>query len=149
MFPHQVGGFSLIKFLVFPPRFFIKFRRFFHQLNKRFPPQSPTGFRKFSLSSYDLKRLHTCWSSHLRGKAIVMSWSHVTSYMIDLTRLGQIQIITDPNYPQVDLVISHLTYLINLPTFGSIFWINLLNQLTESAFSLNWWQHWFVVRRLF
>ncbi len=65
---------------------------------------------------------------------------------MDLTRSGQFQIITDPAYPKVDLVISHLTYLLNLPTFGSTFWINLLNQLTRSAFSLIWRRHWFVVR---
>ncbi len=52
----------------------------------------------------------------------------MTSYMMDLTWLGQFQIITDPVYPKIDLVISHLTYLINLPTFKSIFWINLCNQ---------------------
>ncbi len=47
-----------------------------------------------------------------------------------LTRLGQFQIIT----PEVNLVISHLTYLINLPTFGSTFRINLSNQLFKSTF---------------
>ncbi len=41
---------------------------------------------------------------------------------------------------QVDLGISHLTYLnfwINLPTFGSTFQINLSNQLFESTFWIN------------
>ncbi len=93
-----------------------------------------------------------CWSLRY---AIVISWSHVTSHVIVLTRSGQFQIIA----PEVDLVISHLTYLINLPTFGSIFRINLsnqpfestfrinhLNKPTQSAFSLNRRHHWLVVR---
>ncbi len=50
-----------------------------------------------------------------------MSLSHVASHVMDLTWSGQFQIITDPTYPEVDLVISHLTYLINLSTFRSIF----------------------------
>ncbi len=74
----------------------------------------------------------------------------MTSHMVDLTWSVQFQIITNPVYPKVDLVMSHLTYVINLPTFGSIFqinlsnqpfestfWINLLNQPTQSTFSLN------------
>ncbi len=75
-----------------------------------------------------------------------MSWSHVTSHVMDLTWSRQFQIITDPAYLEVDLVISHLTYLINLPTFKLTFWINLLNQPTQSTFSLNWRRHWLVVR---
>ncbi len=59
-----------------------------------------------------------------------MSLSYVTSYVMDLTWSAQFQIITDSVYPKVDLVISHLTYLINLPNFGSIFWIKILNQPT-------------------
>ncbi len=78
----------------------------------------------------------------------VMSWSHVTSHVMDLTRSGQFQIITDP-VPRGWL--SHqspdyLIFRINLPTFGSTFWINLLNQPTQSAFSLNRRRHWLVVR---
>ncbi len=56
---------------------------------------------------------------------------------MDLTRSGQFQIITDPIYLKVDLVISHLTYLINLPTFGSILRINLLNQPFESTYAIS------------
>ncbi len=41
-----------------------------------------------------------------------MSWSHVTSYVMDLTWLGEFQIITDPVYPKIDFVIHLLTYLI-------------------------------------
>ncbi len=50
--------------------------------------------------------------------------------MMDPTWSGQFQIITDPAYPEVDLVISQLPYLINLSSFGSTFQINLLNQPT-------------------
>ncbi len=35
----------------------------------------------------------------------------MTSHVKDLTWSGQFQIITDPIYPKIDLVISHLTYL--------------------------------------
>ncbi len=59
------------------------------------------------------------------------------SHMIDLTILGQFQIIIDLAYPKVDLVISHLTYLINLLTFGSTFQINLLNQPFESTYTIS------------
>ncbi len=78
----------------------------------------------------------------------VMSWSHMTSHVIDLTRSGQFQIITDPAscgwlcHQSPD----YLTFRINLLTFGSTFWISLLNQPTRSAFSLNWRRHWLVVR---
>ncbi len=41
---------------------------------------------------------------------------------------------------------DYLTFWINLPTFRSTFWINLLNQPTQSVFSLNWRRHWLVVR---
>ncbi len=58
-----------------------------------------------------------------------MSGSHVTSYMMDLTWLGQFQIITHPAYPKIDLVIRHLTYL--------TFQINLSNQLFESTYATN------------
>ncbi len=64
-----------------------------------------------------------------------MLWSYVTSHVMDLTWSEQFQIITDPAYPKVDLVISHLTYLINLPIFGSTFQISLLNQLFESTYA--------------
>ncbi len=81
----------------------------------------------------------------------VISWSHVTSHMMDLSRLGQFQIITDlaswgwlshqsPDY---------LTFQINLPNFRSTFQINLLNQSIQSVFLLNWWCYWLVVRRFF
>ncbi len=56
---------------------------------------------------------------------------------MDLIRLGQFQSITDPAYPEVDLVISHLTYLINIPTFGLTFQINLSNQLFELTYAIN------------
>ncbi len=61
----------------------------------------------------------------------------MTSHVIDLTGLGQFQIITDPVYLEINLVINHLTYLINLPIFGSTFRINFLNQPTQSTFLLN------------
>ncbi len=35
----------------------------------------------------------------------------MTSHVMDLTWLEQFQIITDPAYPEVNLVISYLTYL--------------------------------------
>ncbi len=54
----SLGGFSSIESPVFLPRFLIEFKRFFHQLNTRFLPQSPSGFRRFSLLSHDLKRLY-------------------------------------------------------------------------------------------
>ncbi len=43
----SLGGFLLIEFLVISPHFLIKFRRFFHQLNTWFLPQSPTRLRRF------------------------------------------------------------------------------------------------------
>ncbi len=61
----------------------------------------------------------------------------MTSHVIDLTWSEQFQIITNPAYPEIDLVISDLTYLIILLTFGSTFWINLLNQPFESTFWIN------------
>ncbi len=82
---------------------------------------------------------------------IVISRSHVTSHVMDLTRSGRFQIITDPasrgwlSHQSPD----YLTFQINLPTFGSIFWINLLNQPTQSAFALNRRCHWLVIRRFF
>ncbi len=66
-----------------------------------------------------------------------MSWSYVTCHVIDLTWLGQFQSITDPVYLEIDLVISHLTYLINLSTFGLTFWINFLNQPFKSTYAIN------------
>ncbi len=80
---------------------------------------------------------------------IIISWSHVTGHMMDQTWSGQFQIITDPasqgwlSHQSPD----YLTFRINLPTFGLNFQINLLNQPTQSAFSLNWQCHWLVVRR--
>ncbi len=64
----------------------------------------------------------------------------MTSHVMDLTWSGQFQIITDPTYPEFDLVISHLTYLIfqiNLLPFGSTFQINLSNQPFESTYAIN------------
>ncbi len=55
----------------------------------------------------------------------------MTSHVMDLTWLGQFQIITDLIYSEVDLVISHLTYLtfwLSDQPFESTFWINLRNQ---------------------
>ncbi len=59
----------------------------------------------------------------------VMSWIHVTSHVMDLTWLGQFHTITHLAYPEVDLVISHLTYL--------TFQINLSNQPFESIYAIN------------
>ncbi len=67
----------------------------------------------------------------------IISWSHVTSHMIDPTWSGQFQTIINPAYLEVDLVISHLTYLINLSTFRSTFRINFLNQLLESTYAIS------------
>ncbi len=61
----------------------------------------------------------------------------MTSHVMDLNWSGQFQMITDSTYPEVDLVISYLTYLINLPTFGSIFRINFPNQPFKSTFQIN------------
>ncbi len=115
-------------------------------MNTQFSLQSLTGFRRFFLPMpWPQTPTHVPWSSCPRGKATVMLWSYMTSHMIDLTWLGQFQFITDPTYPELDLSISHLAYLINLLTFGSTFRINLLNQPTWSAFSLIWRRHWLVV----
>ncbi len=51
----------------------------------------------------------------------------MTSHMMDLTWSEQFQIITDLAYPEIDLVISHLTYL----TF------RLLNQPFKSTYAIN------------
>ncbi len=54
----------------------------------------------------------------------------MTSHVIDLTKSGQFQIITDPasqGWLSHQLP-DYLTFRINLPTFGSTFWINLSNQ---------------------
>ncbi len=75
-----------------------------------------------------------------------MSWSHVTSHVMDRTRSGQFQIITDPA-PRGWL--SHQSpnlYLLD-QLFESTFRINLSNQPTQSAFSLNRRRYWLVVRR--
>ncbi len=65
-----------------------------------------------------------------------MSWSHVTSHMMDLTRSEQFQIITDPaprawlSHPSPDLLNQPSDFRINLSNqpFESTFWINLRNQ---------------------
>ncbi len=44
---------------------------------------------------------------------------------------------------------DHLTFQINLLTFGSTFRINFLNQPMRSTFSLIWRRHWIVVCRFF
>ena len=108
--------------------FLIKFRRFFYQLNTHgFLFSLPLGLRGFfpTNKSHDLKRPHACRSSHPRKKAIVISSSHMTSHVMDLTRSGQFHIIT---YSEVDLslIIRHLTYLINI--LNHPFKINLSNQ---------------------
>ncbi len=61
-----------------------------------------------------------------------MSWSHVTSHVMDLTRSGQFQIITDPA-PQGWL--RHQSP--DLPNQPSDFWINLSDQPFESTFRTN------------
>ncbi len=62
----------------------------------------------------------------------VMSWSHVTSHVMDLTRSGQFQIITDPA-PWGWL--SHQSP--DLPNQPSDFRINLSDQPFESTFRIN------------
>ncbi len=59
----------------------------------------------------------------------------MTSHVMDLTRSGQFQIITDlaPRGWLSHQSPDYLTFQIILPTFGSTFWINLLNQLTQSS----------------
>ena len=61
-------------------------------------------------------------------KQSVMSWSHMTSHVMNLTRLEQFHIIT---YSEVDLffIIHYLTKFINIP--NHLFGIDLLNQLFE------------------
>ncbi len=93
--------------------------------------------------------LHACRSLCLRGKAIVISWSHVTIDIMDLTWLGLFHILTDPASRSW---LSHQSSdVTNLPIklldqpFGSTFWINFLNQSTQSTFSLNWRCNYFVV----
>ncbi len=113
---------------VFLSHFFIKFKRFFHQLNiYSFFLSLPLGLEGFFpyQQSYDLKYLYAHWSSHLRRKAIVMSWNHVTNYVMNQTWLGQFHIIT---HLKVDLVICHLTYFYNQP-FESIYAMNLFIDL--------------------
>ncbi len=68
-----------------------------------------------------------------------MSWSHVTSNVMDLILLGQFQISTDPtsrgwlSHQSPD----YLTFRINLPTCRSTFWINFLNQPFESTYTVS------------
>ncbi len=106
-------------------------------------------FKYFTQSYWASQNTSTVLHATLFYNINVMLWSHVTSHMMDLTKSGQFQIITDPA-PRSWLShqsLDYLTFQINLPTFGSTFWINLLNQPTQSAFSLNWRCHWLVVRR--
>ncbi len=66
--------FSPIKPPVFLLRFFIDFRRFFHQSNIHgFLLSFPLGLGGFFLQCHDLKCLYARWGSRLREKAIVMS----------------------------------------------------------------------------
>ena len=120
----------------FLPCFLIEFRRFFHQLNIRFSFQFLTRLRRFFLlSKWWSQTLYAYQNLRLKRKSIVISWGHISSYVMDLTRSRQFHIIT---YLEVDLslIIHHLTYLIestfqfNLldQPFKSIFWINLRNQ---------------------
>ena len=110
----KLENFLLIKRLAFPFCFVIEFRSFFHQLNiYGFLLSLVLGLGGFFpiKQNHNLKRLYACQSLCLRKMAIVISWSHMTSCMIDLTMLGQFYIIT---YPEIDLlfIIHHLTYLI-------------------------------------
>ncbi len=125
--------FSPIEPPVFPPRFLIEFRRCFHQSNTHgFLLSFLLGLKGFVPQCHNHKRLYARRSLRPRGKVIVMSWSHVTSHMIDLTRSEQFQIITDPA-PRGWL--SHQSP--DLPNQPSDFWINLLDQLFESTFQIN------------
>ncbi len=140
----ELGGFLLIEPPIFSPRFLIKFRRFFHQLNiHSFLLSLQLGLGGFLHQNHDLKRLYAHQSSHLRGKTIVMSWSHMISHVIDLIWSTQFQIITDlvsKDWLSHQLL-DYLIFQINRLTFGSTFWINLLNQPMQSTFSLNWQRH--------
>ncbi len=82
---------------------------------------------------------HTHRSLRQRGKVIVMSWSYVTSHVMDLIWSGQFQIITD-------LVsqgwLSHqspyyLIFQMNLSNVRSTFWINFLNQSFELTYAIS------------
>ncbi len=87
----------------------------------------------FTLSQYAYRSLRP------REKAIVMLWSHVTSHVMNLTWSGQFQIITNPasrGWLSHQLP-DYLIFRINLPTFGSNFWINLSNQPFESTYAIN------------
>ncbi len=118
----ELGGFSLIEPPVFSPRFLFEFRRFFHLLTYTvFSSVCLLGLGGFLHQSHDLKRLHARQSSYPRGKAIVMSWSHMTSHVMDLTWSGQF-------YIEIDLVIHHLTYL--------TFRVNLSNQPFKSTYKI-------------
>ncbi len=82
---------------------------------------------------------HALQSSRSRRKAIVMLWSHVTSHVIDPTWSGPFQIIPDP---ASRVWLSHLSpdyliFQIKLPTFGSNFQINILNQPFESTYAIS------------
>ncbi len=63
VFSLSLGGFLLIKPLVFSPCFLIEFRRFFHLLNTySFLFSLPLGLKSFFSyqQSHNLKRLHVC-----------------------------------------------------------------------------------------
>ncbi len=91
----SLGDFSLIESSVFSPKFLIEFRRFFSPMEyTRFPHQFPTLFKRFFVPSHDLKRLYARRNLRSRRNAIVMSQSHMTSHMMDLTWSGQFQITT-------------------------------------------------------
>ena len=87
----SLGGFSLIKFLVFLPFFSTKFRRFFHQLNTHsFLFSFSLGLEGifYTNKSHDLKCWYICQSLRPRGKVIIILWGHMTSHIIDLIWLG-------------------------------------------------------------
>ncbi len=112
-----------------------KTKYLFESWNKFF--KNFESFKSFKKNK-NLRVLDYLWEPFF-NLITVMLWSHMTSYVMDLTWSGQFQIITDPasrgwlSHQSLD----YLIFQINLPTFGSTFRINLLNQPFESIYAIN------------
>lgn len=141
-----LGDFSLNKFLVFLFVFSSCLGDFLpidiHNFFLSFLPSLESIFQSAKLWS---QILHAHRSLPPREKAIVISWIHMISHVMERNWLGQFRIITHLEV-NLSLIIYHLTYL--------IFSVNLLNQSFEltyainlfNQFTLNWQHHWLVER---
>ncbi len=96
------------------------------------PMRSIRSLLLLNINSFDLITFLLMRRSEIRKLEVVILWSYVTSYVIDLTRSGQFQIITD-SAPRGWL--SHQS--LNLPNQPSDFRINLSDQPFESTFQIN------------